>query len=98
MAPGRTPGGVAGRRAGRGPAEDDREEGERGRRGAPPVAHRARGRPADLAAKTITEAVSFSETESRDKKLVEIVARDLPDLLAQLDGRTIAGSAAPTPS
>jgi len=48
-----------------------------------------RGRPADLAAKTITEAVSFSETESRDKKLVEIVARDLPDLLAQLDGRTI---------
>ena len=48
-----------------------------------------RGRPADLAAKTITEAVSFSETESRDRKLVEIVARDLPDLLAQLDGRTI---------
>jgi len=48
-----------------------------------------RGRPAELAAKTITEAVSFSETESRDKKLVEIVARDLDDLLKQLDGRTV---------
>ncbi|HQR44746.1 MAG TPA: NfeD family protein [Thermoanaerobaculia bacterium] len=48
-----------------------------------------RGRPGDLAAKTITEGVSFSETESREKKLVEIVARDLPDLLAQLDGRTV---------
>lgn len=48
-----------------------------------------RGRPADDAVKTITEAVSFSETESLDKKLVEIVAKDVPDLLAQLDGRTI---------
>ncbi|HSB36428.1 MAG TPA: nodulation protein NfeD [Thermoanaerobaculia bacterium] len=48
-----------------------------------------RGRPTDLAVKTITEAVSYSETESREKKLIEIVARDLPDLLAQLDGRTI---------
>ncbi len=48
-----------------------------------------RGRPTDLAVKTITDAVSFSETESRDKKLVEIVARDLPDLLKQLDGRTV---------
>lgn len=48
-----------------------------------------RGRPSDLAVKTITEAVSFSETESKEKKLVEIVARDLPDLLRQLDGRTI---------
>ncbi len=48
-----------------------------------------RGRPTDVAVRTITEAVSFSETECRQKKLVEIVARDLPDLLKQLDGRTI---------
>jgi membrane-bound serine protease (ClpP class) len=48
-----------------------------------------RGRPSDLAVKTITDAVSFSETESREKKIVEIVARDLDDLLGQLDGRTI---------
>ena len=48
-----------------------------------------RGRPTDLAVKTITDATSYSETESFDKKLVEIVARDLPDLVSQLDGRTI---------
>jgi len=48
-----------------------------------------RGRPSDLAVKTITDAVSFSETESREKKIVEIVARDVDDLLGQLDGRTI---------
>lgn len=48
-----------------------------------------RGRPAEDAVKTITEALSYSETEAAEKKLVEIVARDLPDLLKQLDGRTI---------
>jgi membrane-bound serine protease (ClpP class) len=48
-----------------------------------------RGRPTDLAVKTITEAASYSETECLEKKLVEIVARDLPDLVSQLDGRTI---------
>ncbi len=48
-----------------------------------------RGRPTDLAVKTITDATSYSETESREKNLVEIVARDLPDLVSQLDGRTI---------
>ncbi|MFI5182153.1 MAG: nodulation protein NfeD [Thermoanaerobaculia bacterium] len=48
-----------------------------------------RGRPSDLAVKTITDAVSFSETESREKKIVEIVARDVDDLLGQLDGRAI---------
>lgn len=48
-----------------------------------------RGRPSDLAVKTITDAVSYSETESREKKIIEIVARNLDDLLGQLDGRTI---------
>jgi membrane-bound serine protease (ClpP class) len=48
-----------------------------------------RGRPVDDAVKTITEALSFSETEAKEKKLVEIVARDLPDLFKQLDGRPI---------
>lgn len=48
-----------------------------------------RGRPVDDAVKTITEALSYSESEAKEKKLVEIVARDLPDLLKQLDGRTI---------
>jgi membrane-bound serine protease (ClpP class) len=48
-----------------------------------------RGRPVDDAVKTITEALSYSETEAKQKGLVEIVARDLPDLLKQLDGRPI---------
>ena len=48
-----------------------------------------RGRPVDDAVKTITEALSYSESEAKAKGLVEIVARDLPDLLKQLDGRPI---------
>ncbi len=48
-----------------------------------------RGRPVDDAVKTITEALSYSETEAEEKNLVEIVARDVSDLLKQLDGRPI---------
>ena len=48
-----------------------------------------RGRPVEDAVKTISEALSYSETEASEKKLVEIVARDIPDLLKQLDGRPI---------
>lgn len=48
-----------------------------------------RGRPQDLAVKTITDAVSYSETEAAEKKLIEYVARDLPELMKKLDGRTI---------
>jgi membrane-bound serine protease (ClpP class) len=48
-----------------------------------------RGRPQDAAVLTITEAASYSETEAAEKKLIEFVARDLPDLLAKLDGRTV---------
>ncbi len=48
-----------------------------------------RGRPVEDAVKTISEALSYSESEAQEKKLVEIVARDLPDLFRQLDGRPI---------
>jgi membrane-bound serine protease (ClpP class) len=48
-----------------------------------------RGRPQDAAVKTITEATSYSDREAEEKKLIEFVARDLPDLLVKLDGRTI---------
>lgn len=48
-----------------------------------------RGRPVEDAVKTISEALSYSESEAQEKKLVEIVARDLPDLFKQLDGRPI---------
>jgi membrane-bound serine protease (ClpP class) len=48
-----------------------------------------RGRPQDAAVKSITEAASYSDREAEEKKLIEFVARDLPDLLTKLDGRTI---------
>lgn len=48
-----------------------------------------RGRPVDDAVKTITDSLSYSESEAKEKKLVEIVARDLPDLFKQLEGRPI---------
>jgi membrane-bound serine protease (ClpP class) len=48
-----------------------------------------RGRPPDLAVKAIKEAVSYSETEAAEKKLIEFVAKDLDELLVKLDGRAI---------
>ncbi len=49
----------------------------------------ARDRPQEPAVKTVTEAVSFSEVEAAEKKLVEIVAKDTAELLQKLDGRTV---------
>ena len=48
-----------------------------------------RGRPVEDAVKAVSEAASYSETEALKKKLIEVVARDEKDLLAQLDGRTV---------
>ena len=48
-----------------------------------------RGRPVDDAVKAVTDAASYSETEALKRKLIEVVARDEKDLLAQLDGRTV---------
>ena len=48
-----------------------------------------RGRPVDDAVKAVSDAASYSETEALKRKLIEIVARDEKDLLAQLDGRTV---------
>ncbi len=48
-----------------------------------------RGRPVEDAVKAVSEAASYSETEALKKKLIEVVARDVKDLLAQLDGRTV---------
>ena len=47
-----------------------------------------RGRPVDDAVKAVTDAASYSETEALKRKLIEVVARDEKDLLADLDGRT----------
>src|SRR5271163_1321293 len=49
-----------------------------------------RGRDPELAATAVTDAKAFSDKEALDGKLVEIVTASKEDLLAQLNGRTIA--------
>ena len=56
-----------------------------------------RGRNAPLAEKTVLEARSFTETEALENKLIELIAKNQQELLAQLDGREVRrfdGSAA----
>lgn len=48
-----------------------------------------RGRPVELAVRAITEAQSFSDSEAIEKRLAEVSARDLTELLSRLDGRTV---------
>jgi membrane-bound serine protease (ClpP class) len=48
-----------------------------------------RGRNADWAERAVREAVSLSAREALEQKVVDLVARDIPDLLGQLDGRTV---------
>lgn len=48
-----------------------------------------RGRNAQWAEKAVREAVSLSAAEALDLKVVDIVARDVPDLLRQIDGREV---------
>ena len=57
-----------------------------------------RGRDAQAAESTIRESKSFTEREALEKHLIDLIARDDADLLAQLDGRTVTrfdGSRAP---
>src|SRR5689334_636200 len=48
-----------------------------------------RGRDLPAAESTIRESKSFTEREAFEKHLIEIIARDDADLLAQLDGRAV---------
>jgi membrane-bound serine protease (ClpP class) len=48
-----------------------------------------RGRNSALAEKAVLESKSFTEKEALDNQLIEIIARDDRDLLAQLDGRLV---------
>jgi membrane-bound serine protease (ClpP class) len=52
-----------------------------------------RGRNAAWAERAVREAVSLSANEALAQKVSEYTARDVPDLLKQLDGRTITTSA-----
>jgi membrane-bound serine protease (ClpP class) len=51
---------------------------------------RQRGRNAEKAEAAVTSSASYTETEAKDSGLIEIVARDVPHLVSQLDGRTVA--------
>lgn len=48
-----------------------------------------RGRNVEWAEQAVRGAASLSATAALGKNVIEIIARDLPDLLAQLDGRDI---------
>ena len=52
---------------------------------------RGRGRNVELAEEAVTESRAFTEREAlnADAALIDLVATDLPDLLGQLDGRTV---------
>ena len=49
-----------------------------------------RGRNVELATTAVTDAKAFSDKEALDGKLIDIVTASKEDLLAQLNGRTIA--------
>lgn len=48
-----------------------------------------RGRNAEWAERAVREAVSLTATEALREKVIDVLARDVPDLLAQIDGRTV---------
>jgi len=48
-----------------------------------------RGRNADWAERAVREAVSLSANEALTQHVIDLTARDVPDLLRKLDGRTV---------
>jgi membrane-bound serine protease (ClpP class) len=48
-----------------------------------------RGRNVEMAEKAVLESRSFTEKEALDLKLIDLVVKDVPELLEKLDGRTV---------
>ncbi|AYF86976.1 nodulation protein NfeD [Pseudomonas sp. JS3066] len=48
-----------------------------------------RGRNAEWAERAVRESVSLSATDAQRLKVVDLLARDVPDLLAKLDGKNL---------
>ena len=48
-----------------------------------------RGRNADWAEQAVRGAASLSANAALEQKVIDLVARDLPDLLARIDGREV---------
>jgi membrane-bound serine protease (ClpP class) len=56
-----------------------------------------RGRNVEKAEAAVEKSVSYTETEARASGLIDFVARDVPDLLRQVEGRAVArAGSAPT--
>ena len=49
-----------------------------------------RGRNVEKAEAAVEKSLSYTEAEAKESGLIEIVARDVPDLVRQLDGRKIS--------
>ncbi len=54
------------------------------------------GRNAEWAERAVREAVTLTAAEALRERVIDIVARDLPELLRQLDGRRVQGVAGET--
>jgi membrane-bound serine protease (ClpP class) len=48
-----------------------------------------RGRNVEMAEKAVVESKSFTETEALELGLIDLVAKDIPDLIRQLEGREV---------
>jgi membrane-bound serine protease (ClpP class) len=48
-----------------------------------------RGRNVEMAEKAVLESRSFTEREAKDAGLIDLVAKDVPDLLRSLEGREV---------
>jgi membrane-bound serine protease (ClpP class) len=49
-----------------------------------------RGRNAEWAERAVREAVSLSADEAREQKVVDLIARDVPELLQKVNGRKVS--------
>ena len=56
-----------------------------------------RGRNAAWAERAVREAVSLTADEALKEKVIDVIAKDLPDLFAQVDGRTVRVQAKDVP-
>ncbi|HEX9690111.1 MAG TPA: nodulation protein NfeD [Thermoanaerobaculia bacterium] len=50
---------------------------------------RQRGRNPQKAEAAVTKSISYTESEAKEAGLIEMIARDVPDLLEQLEGRSV---------
>jgi len=50
---------------------------------------KTRGRNEEWAKRAVTESVSVTETEALKEHIIDVIAPNIPDLLKQIDGRTV---------